>query len=116
MQWLLVEEPSAEALIAMVQVAAMLPALVLALPSGALADILDRRRMLLGVQVFQACVAVAAGRAHEHRVRRRHLYPAQPGGRRRQAADVYRLLRPDGEGVLRGSGSRACGDSPTVIR
>jgi MFS family permease len=59
MQWLLVEEPSAEALIAMVQVAAMLPALVLALPSGALADILDRRRMLLGVQVFQACVAVA---------------------------------------------------------
>jgi MFS family permease len=58
-QWLLVEEPSAEALVAMVQVAAMLPALVLALPSGALADILDRRRMLLGVQLFQACVAVA---------------------------------------------------------
>jgi MFS family permease len=58
-QWLLVEEPGAEALVAMVQVAAMLPALVLALPSGALADILDRRRMLLAVQLFQACVAVA---------------------------------------------------------
>jgi MFS family permease len=58
-QWLLVEEPGAEALVAMVQVAAMLPALVLALPSGALADILDRRRMLIGVQLFQACVAVA---------------------------------------------------------
>jgi MFS family permease len=43
----------------MVQVAAMLPALVLALPSGALADILDRRRMLIGVQLFQVCVAVA---------------------------------------------------------
>jgi len=58
-QWLLVEEPGAEALVAMVQVAAMLPVLVLALPSGALADILDRRRMLIGVQLFQACVAVA---------------------------------------------------------
>jgi MFS family permease len=58
-QWLLVEEPSAEALVAMVQVAAMLPVLVLALPSGALADILDRRRMLITVQLFQAGVAVA---------------------------------------------------------
>ena len=58
-QWLLVEEPGAEALVAMVQVAAMLPVLMLALPSGALADILDRRRMLIAVQLFQACVAVA---------------------------------------------------------
>jgi MFS family permease len=58
-QWLLVEEPGAEALVAMVQVAAMLPALVLALPAGALADILDRRRLLVGVQLFQACVAIA---------------------------------------------------------
>ncbi|HEX2220899.1 MAG TPA: MFS transporter, partial [Candidatus Limnocylindria bacterium] len=58
-QWLLVEEPGAEALVAMVQVASMLPALVLALPSGALADILDRRRMLIGTQLFQACVATA---------------------------------------------------------
>lgn len=58
-QWLLVGEPGAEALVAMVQVAAMLPMLVLALPSGALADILDRRRMLVGVQLFQVCVAVA---------------------------------------------------------
>ena len=53
-QWLLVEEPGADALVAMVQVAAMLPVLVLALPSGALADILDRRRMLITVQLFQA--------------------------------------------------------------
>jgi len=58
-QWLLVEEPGAEALVAMVQVAAMLPVLVLALPSGALADILDRRRMLIAVQLFQTCVAGA---------------------------------------------------------
>ena len=58
-QWLLVAEPGAEALVALVQVAAMAPMLVLALPSGALADILDRRRMLIGVQLFQACVAAA---------------------------------------------------------
>ena len=58
-QWLLVKEPGADTLVAMVQVAAMLPMLVLALPSGALADILDRRRMLIGVQLLQACIAVA---------------------------------------------------------
>jgi MFS family permease len=56
-QWLLVDEPGAETLVALVQVAAMLPVLLLALPAGALADILDRRRMLIGIQVFQACVA-----------------------------------------------------------
>ena len=58
-QWLLIDEPGAETLVAMVQVAAMLPALVLALPAGALADIFDRRRLLIGVQVFQACTAAA---------------------------------------------------------
>src|SRR5690349_25132935 len=58
-QWLLVDQPSAETLVAMVQVASMLPVLLLALPAGALADILDRRRMLFGIQVFQACVAAA---------------------------------------------------------
>jgi MFS family permease len=58
-QWLLIDEPGAETLVAMVQVAAMLPGLLLALPSGALADILDRRRMLIGVQLFQAFTAAA---------------------------------------------------------
>src|SRR4051794_18059926 len=58
-QWLLVDEPGAATLVALVQVAAMLPVLLLALPAGALADILDRRRMLVGIQVFQACVAAA---------------------------------------------------------
>ena len=58
-QWLLVSEPGAEALVAMVQGPRLLPALVLALPAGALADILDRRRMLIGVQLFQRVVAIA---------------------------------------------------------
>jgi MFS family permease len=58
-QWLLIDAPGAETLVALVQAAAMLPVLVLALPAGALADILDRRRMLIGVQVFQVIVGAA---------------------------------------------------------
>ena len=58
-QWLLVDEPNAATLVGLVQAAAMLPTLVLALPSGALADIVDRRRLLVGVQGFQ--VVVGAG-------------------------------------------------------
>src|SRR5450631_1095095 len=58
-QWLLVDEPNAATLVGLVQAAAMLPTLVFALPSGALADIVDRRRLLVGVQGFQ--VVVGAG-------------------------------------------------------
>jgi MFS family permease len=58
-QWLLVDAPNAATLVALVQVAAMLPMLVLALPSGALADIMDRRRLLIAVQVFQVGVGTA---------------------------------------------------------
>ena len=58
-QWLLVDEPNAATLVGLVQTAAMLPTLLLALPAGALADIVDRRRLLIGVQVFQ--VVVGAG-------------------------------------------------------
>ncbi len=58
-QWLLVDEPNAATLVGLVQTAAMLPTLVLALPAGALADIVDRRRLLASVQLFQ--VAVGAG-------------------------------------------------------
>ena len=58
-QWLLVDEPNAPTLVGLVQTAAMLPTLALALPAGALADILDRRRMLVVVQLFQVAVGVA---------------------------------------------------------
>ena len=57
-QWLLVDEPNAATLVGLVQTAAMLPTLVLALPAGALADILDRRRLLIAVQLFQVVVGV----------------------------------------------------------
>jgi MFS family permease len=55
-QWVLVAEPGSTALVALVQVAAMLPMLLFALPAGALADIMDRRRLLIGVQLFQMVV------------------------------------------------------------
>jgi MFS family permease len=39
-------------MVSLVQVAAMLPVFLLALPAGALADILDRRRFLIGAQAW----------------------------------------------------------------
>src|SRR3954464_4334518 len=58
-QWVLVQTPDSAALVALVQVAATLPMLLFALPSGALADIMDRRRLLIGVQLFQLVVGSA---------------------------------------------------------
>ena len=58
-QWLLVDEPNAPTLVGLVQTAAMLPTLLLALPAGAVADIVDRRRLLVAVQVFQVVVGGA---------------------------------------------------------
>ena len=43
-QWLLVDQPNASTLVALVQTASMLPMLLLALPAGALADTFDRRQ------------------------------------------------------------------------
>ncbi|GAA0500156.1 MFS transporter [Paractinoplanes deccanensis] len=49
-QWLVVGEPGAATWVSLVQTATMVPVLLLALPSGALADVVDRRLLLLGVQ------------------------------------------------------------------
>ncbi|WP_255509957.1 MFS transporter [Micromonospora sp. AP08] len=57
-QWLLVNQPNAATLVALVQTASMLPVLLLALPAGALADTFDRRRLLIVVQCFLAGVGV----------------------------------------------------------
>src|SRR4051794_4281354 len=51
-QWLLVEQSGSDTLVALVQTASTLPIVLLALPSGALADTLDRRRLLIAVQLF----------------------------------------------------------------
>jgi MFS family permease len=56
-QWILVHKPGAAALVALVQTAESLPVLVLALPTGVLAEYLNRRYMLMGIQAFQVVVA-----------------------------------------------------------
>jgi MFS family permease len=48
-QWLLIDR--SPFLVSMVQAAASLPVMLLALPAGAWADLVDRRRLLLGAQV-----------------------------------------------------------------
>jgi MFS family permease len=56
-QWMLVDQPDAATLVSLVQTATMLPILLLAVPAGVLADLVDRRRMLIVVQLFQAAAA-----------------------------------------------------------
>ncbi|MCO8276915.1 MFS transporter [Actinoplanes sp. TRM 88003] len=58
-QWLVVEEPDAATWTSLVQTVTMLPVLILALPAGAIADVLDRRRLLIAVQT--ALFLVGAG-------------------------------------------------------
>ena len=55
-QWLMVTQPDSAALVALVPVAAVVPMLLFALPAGALADIMDRHRLLIAVQLFQLVV------------------------------------------------------------
>lgn len=57
-QWVLVDEPNAAALVSFVQTATTLPVMILAIPSGVLADLLDRRRLLLGAQSTMAVLAI----------------------------------------------------------
>ncbi|MBF6209571.1 MFS transporter [Nocardia puris] len=56
-QWLLVDEPNAATLVSLVQTAITLPVMLLSIPSGVLADLVDRRRLLLGAQATMAVIA-----------------------------------------------------------
>ncbi len=58
-QWLLVDQPHASVLVALVQTADMLPDVIFGLVGGVLADMFDRRRLLMAVQTFMAVTAVA---------------------------------------------------------
>lgn len=61
-QWLLVEQHSPAAVVALVQTAAAAPVLLLALPAGVLGEFLNRRTVLVVVQALQfAIVLVLAG-------------------------------------------------------
>jgi MFS family permease len=58
-QWLLVDQPHASVLVALVQTADMLPDVIFGVVGGVLADMFDRRRLLMAVQTFMAVTAVA---------------------------------------------------------
>ena len=55
--WLMTSLDADPLMVSLVQVAATLPMVVLALPAGALADIVDIRRFLIGAEVFIAVVS-----------------------------------------------------------
>jgi MFS family permease/quinol monooxygenase YgiN len=56
--WLMTTLTDSPVMVALVASAASLPVFLLGLPSGALADIIDRRRLLLITQVWVACVGL----------------------------------------------------------
>jgi len=59
--WLMTSLAPAPLWVAMVQVATTLPVLLLSIPAGALADIVDRRKLLLGTQAAMVLTACALG-------------------------------------------------------
>ncbi|MFD2718959.1 MFS transporter [Hymenobacter monticola] len=59
--WLVTTLTTSALLVAMMQAATSLPAFLLSMPAGAMADLVDRRRLLLFTQGFMAVVAAVLG-------------------------------------------------------
>jgi len=59
--WLMTSLTLSPVLVALVETAGSLPVVLAALPAGALADIVDRRRLLIVMQVWMGMVATAMG-------------------------------------------------------
>jgi MFS family permease len=59
--WLMTTLNPSPLLVSLVQAATTLPVFLLALPAGALADIVDRRKLLLAAKIFMTLVALALG-------------------------------------------------------
>src|SRR6266496_1475251 len=59
--WLMTSLSSSPSMVALVEAADSLPVMLLALPAGALADIVDRRRLLIAIQVYLLIVAGTLG-------------------------------------------------------
>src|SRR5215471_7573516 len=55
--WLMTSLTTSPSLVALIEAADSLPVMLLALPAGALADIIDRRRLLIFVQGYLLVVA-----------------------------------------------------------
>jgi MFS family permease len=56
--WLVTDLSASPAAVAMIQAAGTLPIFLLAIPAGVLSDIMDRRKLLIAVQILLACVSV----------------------------------------------------------
>ncbi len=56
--WLMTSLDPSPMMVSLVQAASMLPVFLLALPAGALADIMDRRLFLIGAQLWMASMAL----------------------------------------------------------
>jgi MFS family permease len=59
--WLMTTLTTSPLPVALLQTAASLPVVLLALPAGAIADIVDRRRWMLGIQSLQVVLALMLG-------------------------------------------------------
>lgn len=59
--WLMTSLSPSATMVALVQVAGTLPVFLLALPAGALADLVNRRKLLIGVNLMLMAVALALG-------------------------------------------------------
>src|SRR4051812_30613249 len=57
--WLMTSLSSSPSLVALIEAADSIPVMLLAIPAGALADIIDRRRLLIGIQSYLLVVAAA---------------------------------------------------------
>jgi predicted MFS family arabinose efflux permease len=55
--WLITDLTTSAAVVSLLAFASALPTFLLALPAGALTDVLDRRRLLIGAQIWMAVVA-----------------------------------------------------------
>jgi len=59
--WLMTSLSSSPSMVALVEAADSFPLMLLALPAGALADIVDRRRLLIAIQIYLLIVASTLG-------------------------------------------------------
>src|SRR5437868_10260390 len=59
--WLMTSQTPSPLLVALLQTADTLPIFLLALPAGALADVVDRRRLLLFTQIWLGLAATGLG-------------------------------------------------------
>lgn len=61
--WLMTSLTTSPLMVSLLQTAASIPVLILALPAGSLADLVDRRRLLIGANITIAVIAALLGGA-----------------------------------------------------